>query len=273
MIIRKKNIPNKKSTSSTIAKAQKRGSVIKKEDLILDVENAKNTNETFKEIVPSENIQPEVEVKAEELEDFEKIDISVIEFKERVERRRGDRRRGYRRIDERSLVTRAQQEAHSIKELAAREGYKNGFDESQEQLEKIKTDLVEFLALKDKMYDEFYPHVMEIALEVAKKIIKKETEMSDEILKNIFSSVIDEINADTQMIEIKVNSQDAEFANASLPEIIKEKNLNVRVIISQDDTVEKGSCILVANNGVIDANIKTQLAVLQNTFGIYKGGL
>ena len=123
------------------------------------------------------------------------------------------------------------------------------------------------------MYDEFYPHVMEIALEVAKKIIKKETEMSDEILKNIFSSVLDEINADTQRLEIKVNSQDVEFANASLPEIIKEKNLNVRVIISQDDTVEKGSCILIANNGVIDANIKTQLAVLQNTFGIYKGGI
>ena len=40
-----------------------------------------------------------------------------------------------------------------------------------------------------------------------------------------------------------------------------------------DDTIEKGSCIVIANNGVIDANFKTQLAVLQNAFGIYKGGL
>ena len=40
-----------------------------------------------------------------------------------------------------------------------------------------------------------------------------------------------------------------------------------------DETIEKGSCIVIANNGVIDANFKTQLAVLQNTFGIYKGGL
>ena len=43
MIIRKKNIPNKKTASSASLKAK--GSVIKKEDIILDVENTKNTNE------------------------------------------------------------------------------------------------------------------------------------------------------------------------------------------------------------------------------------
>ena len=97
--------------------------------------------------------------------------------------------------------------------------------------------------------------------------------MDDEILKNIFSEVLDEINPDAQRLEIKVNSDDLEFANASLPEIIENKKLNVRIIITPDDTIEKGSCIVIANNGVIDANFRTQLAVLQNAFGIYKGGL
>jgi len=272
MIIRKKNIPNKKSTSSNSAKVVQKGSVIKKEDIILDVEKAKNSNEANQAPV-LKNIESKAEVKADEFDDFEKIDISSIEFKERVERRRGDRRRGYRRIDERSLVTRAQQEAHTIKELAAREGYKNGFEESQKQLEEVKGRLIEFVSLKDKMYEEFYPHIMEISLEIAKKIIKQETNTSNEILKNIFASVMDEMNSDTQRIEIKVNPQDVEFANVSLPEIVKDKGLNIRVIISQDETIEKGSCIVLANNGVIDANFKTQLAVLQNAFGIYKGGL
>ena len=96
--------------------------------------------------------------------------------------------------------------------------------------------------------------------------------MSNEILKNIFASVLDEFNSDTQRIEVKVNPSDIEFANVSLPEVVKDKGLNVKTIILQDESVEKGSCIVLANNGVIDANIKTQLAVLQNTFGIYKGG-
>ena len=277
MIIRKKNIPNKKSSTSSSqnvsSKSSSKRNVIKKEDVaILDVEKARNTNETIEEAIQSKP-QELPSQKISEEEEFEKIDISMIEFKERVERRRGDRRRGYRRIDERSLVTRAQQEAHTIKELAAREGYKNGFAEAQGQLDDIRAKLADFIGMRDEMYEEFYPHVMEIAMDITKKIIKKETEMSNDILKEIFASVIDELNSDTQRLEIKVNPQDYDFALVSLPEVVKEKNIEARVIFSQDESIDKGSCIVIANNGVIDANIRTQLAVLQNAFGIYKGGL
>ena len=273
MIIRKKNIPNKKTTSSqNIASKSSKGSVIKKEDIIFNVENIQDTNEE-KEIVSKKTPEKPTQTPVEEMEEFEKIDISSIEFKERVERRRGDRRRGYRRIDERSLVSRAQQEAHTIKELAAREGYQNGLKKAQGEIEDIKKSLVEFLSMKDDMYEEFYPHITEISFAIAKKIIKQEVEMSDDILKNIVSSVLDEINSDAQKLEIKVNPQDGEFAKASLPEILEEKNLNVRFNIVEDESIEKGSCIVIANNGVIDANFKTQLSVLQNAFGIYKGGL
>jgi len=270
MIIRKKNIPNKKSSTSSV-QPSKKGSVIKKEDLILDVDNIQNTNAENVAILPEKMPQKPAE-KAQELEDFEKIDISLIEFKERVERRRGDRRRGYRRIDERSLVSRAQQEAHTIKELAAREGYKNGFSQAQNELEKVKADLLNFLNMKDEMYEEFYPHIMELAFAIAKKIIKKETQMDKNILKGIFEEVLNELNSDVQKLEVKVNPHDAEFAAASLPEILEDKKLNIKIIITQDEMVDKGSCIVIANNGVIDANFKTQLAILQNTFGIYKGG-
>ncbi len=266
MIIRGKNSTSKKEPTSSAS--SKKRNVIKKEAVILDVEKAQNTN-------TKEEIQIELKAPKEEIinEPFEKIDISSIEFKERIERRRGDRRRGYRRIDERSLVTRAQQEAHSIKELAAREGYQNGLLKAQQDIDNIKTSIEEFLDMKDEMYKEFYPHVMELSMEIAKKIIKKEVEISNDVLKNIVMSVLDEINSDTQKITIKVNSSDIEFAQVSLPEIIQSKNVTAKVTFVADDTIEKGSCLVVANNGVIDANFKTQLAILQNAFGIYKGGL
>lgn len=264
MIIRKKNVQSKKSSSSS-SKPVSKSSVIKKEDVILDNKDIKAKTSALDE-------KPSIQ-EASELETFEKIDISSIEFKERIERRRGDRRRGYRRIDERSLVSRAQQEAHTIKELAAREGYQNGLERASEEISELKENLCEFLALKDEMHEKFYPHILEIALEASKKIIKQEVSMSQDVLKNIIMSVMDEINPDTQRIEIKVNSSDVEFARASLPEIIQAKNVNAKITVSADDTIEAGSCIFIANNGVIDANFKTQLAVLQNAFGIYKGGL
>ena len=263
MIIRKK-ISQKKEKSSLKQSSLAKGNIIKKEDLI---DNAPKETQ-------QENITAQQEKKeAKEPESFEKIDISSIDFKERVERRRGDRRRGYRRIDERSLVSRAQAEAYTIKELAAREGYQNGLKKAQKEIDEIKTSLSEFLSMKDEMYSEFYPHIMEISLEIAKKIIKKEVETDKNILKEVIMSTLGEINPDVQKITIKVNSEDLEFASASLPEIAEAKKISVRIDIMPDDTIEKGSCIVIANNGVIDANFKTQLAVLQNAFGIYKGGL
>ena len=132
---------------------------------------------------------------------------------------------------------------------------------------------VEFLYMKDSMYEEFFPHIKERALEIAKKIIKQEVTMSDEILKNVIISALDEVNSDTQKITLRVNPEDVEFATVSLPEIIETKSAGVKFSITGDESVDKGSCIIVANNGVIDANFKTQLAVLQSAFGIYKGGL
>lgn len=262
MIIRKKNIQSNKSEVSN-PKTNQKGSVIKKETSNL---NGEKKVEQVKPISTQE-------IEINEMEEFEKIDISSIDFKERVERRRGDRRRGYRRIDERSLVSRAQQEAHTIKELAAREGYQNGLKRAQSELEEIKSSLFEFISMKNEMHEKFYPHIMEISLEIAKKIIKKEVEMSQDVLKNIIMSVMDELNSDTEKVTIKVNPNDIEFATASLPEIIQTKNITAKVSIAADETIETGSCIIIANNGVIDANFATQLAVLQNAFGIYKGGL
>ena len=270
MIIRKQNIQNKKSQQSSSNKITKKGNIIKKEDLLSAVEEVLENTEDIEPKAPLEKPKAKEEVTAES---FEKIDISSIEFKERVERRRGDRRRGYRRIDERSLVSRAQQEAHSIKELAAREGYQNGLKKAQDEIEAIKASLNEFLAMRDEMYEEFYPHIMEIAMEIAKKIIKKEVDLSQDVLKNIIMSVLDEIHSDCEKVTIKVNPDDVEFASASLPEILNSKNISAKVNVAADETIEKGSCCVVANNGVIDANFKTQLAVLQSAFGIYKGGV
>ena len=65
-----------------------------------------------------------------------------------------------------------------------------------------------------------------------------------------------------------------EFAKASLPEEIKAKGFSAKVNVIAEDIIEKGSCVVIVNNGgVIDANFKTQLAVLQNAFGIYQGGI
>lgn len=216
-------------------------------------------------------LTPEMEM-AQKLEEIEKIDITSLEFKERFERRRGERRRGYRRIDERTLVSRAQEEAKSIREIAAKEGYKSGIEEAQAELENLKASLVEFLNSKKEAYDAISNDMLELSLEIAKKIIKKEVELSDDVLKGVLAEVFDEVSSNEEKITIKVAPDEVEFARASMPEILKNSVIDAKIVIVADEAVEKGSCVVITSNGVIDANFSTQLSIIQNAFGIYKGG-
>lgn len=206
------------------------------------------------------------------LEEIEKVDVSTLEFKERFERRRGERRRGYRRIDERTLVSRAREEAQSIRELAAKEGYKNGIEEAHGELQKLKDSLNEFLGAKKEIYNEMSDDFLEIALEIAKKIIKKETELSSDVLKGVLMEVFDEVSSNEEKVTIKVHPEEVDFARASMPEILENSVVDAKIVIIADEGIEKGSCVVVTSNGVIDANFSTQLQIIQNAFGIYKGG-
>ena len=244
------NIQNEKTLQETVEAGA--GTIPVQKELKEPSGNISASSEVAKQAVnnapvPSapKVLTPEAEM-AQKLEEIEKIDITSLEFKERFERRRGERRRGYRRIDERTLVSRAQEEAQSIRELAAKEGYKNGIEEAHTELETLKASLTEFLGSKKEAYDALSDDMLELSLEIAKKIIKKEVELSDDILKGVLSEVFDEISSNEEKITIKVAPDEVDFARASMPDVLK--------------------------NSAIDANFSTQLAIIQNAFGIYKGG-
>ena len=274
MIIKKKTNKEQEKDSSAQSAPKSSGNIIKG--------GVKKVNPLKQKAIEKKEreVKKELENKADskkspleaQLEEYEKIDVSSLEFKERYERRRGERRRGFRRIDERALVSRAQEEAQSIREIAAKEGYNSGLMEAKSEIDMLKASLENFVGAKKEIYEEISSHILEIALEVAKKIIKKEVETSGEVLKSVMSEVLSELSENDEKVTIKVNPEDVEFARASIPEILAENSIDAKIIVSGDELVEKGSCTVTATNGVIDANFSTQLAIIQNAFGIYQGG-
>ncbi len=240
-----------------------------KKELEKELENASKNEELKSEKPKEKKEKSELEVK---LDEYEKVDVTLLEFKERYERRRGERRRGFRRIDERALVSRAQEEARTIREVAAREGYKNGLLEAENEISMLKDTLSQIVSARKEAYEEMSGHILEIALEVAKKIIKKEVSLSNDVLKSVLAEVFNELGSNEEKITVKVNPEDVEFAKASIPEILADSPIDAKIIVTPDELVEKGSCTVVASNGVIDANFTTQLSIIQNAFGIYKGG-
>ena len=126
------------------------------------------------------------------------------------------------------------------------------------------------LNAKNEILSSISKDILELAVEVAKKIIKREVFLDNDILGSILEEVLEKVSLDEQKITIKVESSDLEYAQETVPKILKNSKIDAKLLVIPDDEVEKGSCVLIVSNGVVDANFKTQLKLIENAFEIYK---
>ena len=90
------------------------------------------------------------------------FDIENIDFNQRQERRRGSRRRGYRRIDDRNLVSRAQEEAETIKKSAFDEGYRKGLEQAEADMAEFRKDITAFMHAAKDVFEYIAPDILEM---------------------------------------------------------------------------------------------------------------
>lgn len=225
--------------------------------------------ETVQETAPVYNAPvPEVEqistpqVKQEEPE-IDLFDIENIDFTQRQERRRGSRRRGYRRIDDRNLVSRAQEEAEIIKKSAFEEGYDKGLENAKEDIENLKKDIVSFMKAPKDVFEYIAPDILEISVDIAKKIIKKEVETDPQVLINTIVDVLKTVSKSEPKINIRVRPQAVQFIKDTLPNITYQYGIEAKINIVADPSIEEGGCVLQTNNGIVDASIDTQLEIIK----------
>lgn len=190
------------------------------------------------------------------------FDLDNIDFKQRQERRRGDRRRGFRRIDDRNLISRAREEAFSIKDAARKEGYQDGLQEVHREFGELKDSVKAFYDSPQQVYDVIAPEILEISLDIAKKILKKEvTDNQDIILDNI-KDILKGLSKEESKITLRVNPSQADMLKQEVPEIAVSLGLEVKLYVVADETIMAGGCVLTTSNGVIDASIESQLAII-----------
>ena len=228
-----------------------------KEEKLRAEEEAKKTAEVQAE----QTIEP---TDSDEVTEAIVFDIDNIDFSQREERRTGNRRRGYRRIDDRNLISRAQEEAVQIKEAAYQEGYNLGLEKAQADLVAFKSNLGAFLSSEKRVFDAIAPDLIEISLEIAKKIIKHEVQTDPQIVIDTVTDILKSIPKNEPKITIKVNSTQAQYVKDNLPAQLTILGVESKVNILADDNITEGSCIVQTSNGVVDASIEAQLDIIQN---------
>lgn len=197
---------------------------------------------------------------------FEGFDFDKIDFNQRAERRRGDRRRGYRRIDDRNLISRAQQEAIDIKEQASKEGYEKGIEAANSAISELREAIEGFFEYKEELYNQISEDILDISIKVAEKIIKKEVETDKKVLDSIVHDALKSLAKDENKIILKVNPTDVEYTKEMVPKLLSSGQFEAKIFVTGNKEVEEGSTIIETSNGVIDANISTQLELIKEAF-------
>lgn len=213
------------------------------------------------EEISQQQVEKEPEVRVEE-DKIDLFNLDNIDFKQRQERRRGDRRRGFRRIDDRNLISRAREEAQNIKEAAAKEGYQYGLSQARADLEDVKNAITAFLSAKQEVFEYIAPDIMEISVEIAQKIIKKELQQDPTIILDNITEILKGLSKEETKITLRVNPVQVSLLKAEIPEVMNNVGLEAKVLIVPDETIMEGGCMVTTTNGVIDATIETQLAVI-----------
>ena len=193
------------------------------------------------------------------------FNIENIDFNQRQERRRGTRRRGYRRIDDRNLVSRAQEEAENIKKSAFEESYKLGLDKANADVENFKGLIKEFMGAPKEVFEYIAPDILEISVDIAKKIVKKELKTDPQVLLDIILDVLKNTCKNEPKVNIKVHPQAVAFLKDALPTVTYEYGIESKINILADPSIEEGGCVFQTNNGIVDASIDTQLEIIKKT--------
>ena len=223
-------------------------------DGVIDGQNTDSVEETMSDTQAEvQNQEPEVDL----------FDIENIDFTQRQERRRGSRRRGYRRIDDRNLVSRAQEESENIKKSAFEEGYKMGLEKSEEDLAKFREEFKKFMSARQEVFEYIAPDILEISVNVAKKIIKKELSTDPQIIIDTIIDVLKTVSKNEPKVTIRVKPQSVQFLKDTIPNMTYQYGIESKISIIADPAIEEGGCIFQTGNGIVDASIDTQLEIIK----------
>ncbi len=209
----------------------------------------------------SETKSQEQPVSAEP-EDIDLFSLDNIDFTQREERRKGDRRRGFRRVDDRNLVSRAREEADSIREAARNEGYQAGLEQAQAEIQQVKESFEMFMGAPQAVYEQIAPDILQISVDIAQKIIKKETEEDPQVLINTIIDVLKGLSKEENKISLRVNPVQVDVIKQQIPEILNIAGLDAKVSVLADEEVTEGGCLVTTANGIVDATIETQLSII-----------
>lgn len=167
------------------------------------------------------------------------------------------------------VETRRQQILDELKQQGYAEGYQEGRAQADEEGAKIINEATESLnkmagALREavKRNEE---KILQLAIGIAEKILHDEIALRpDTVLKTLDEALMKV--SDLEEVIIKVNPEDLPIVQEQ-EEAFRDRLKSVRKVeFTASPKIQKGGVLIETSSGTVDAQIKTQLSVIQEAF-------
>jgi len=154
-----------------------------------------------------------------------------------------------------TIIARARQERDQVLAEGREEGRQQGYGEMTELLARTKIQAGELLKAAE-------PEVVKLALKVAERIIGAQIATDDETILKIVAKAVEQLRQSKELV-IRANPSDVEVLRREKRKLLEHIGRLKDIAFRDDPAVSRGGCIIETENGTVDAQLDTQLALLE----------
>lgn len=175
-----------------------------------------------------------------------KVLSSILESKEMLERAREEAKK---------IIEKAHEQAKEIHKTAKEEGYNEG-------LEIYNEHILYFDDRIKKLRMELQNTILPIVNRTTKQIVGEGLDQHPELVVDIIAKVIKQVTTNHE-VKLFVHKDDLELLEDHKEEFKKLFEKLDMFLIEERNDVEKGSCIIQTEKGILNANLSNQYAALK----------
>ena len=180
------------------------------------------------------------------------------------------------------LIAQARQEATAIRQETQKQGHQEGFEQgikegekkgydqalqkgreefavmSQETMTSLQAILNEFDQVKHDIICRAEQDTVVLAVEIAQKVIKKASLLSDDLATENVKSALSFVAKSSDLL-VKVNGRDVDHLKKLTHQESDVFGRFQAIRFQADESIEPGGCVVVTENGKVDAQLDVQM--------------
>jgi flagellar assembly protein FliH len=154
----------------------------------------------------------------------------------------------------------------SARSKGEEDGWEEGFSRGEEEVNRLITRLNRILSStiqkRNEVLEEAESQIVDIIVAIARKVVKTITETHKNIIIEQVKDSIQKLKGRAE-ITIRINVEDLMMTTKHKKDFIQMVEGIENVKILEDNSVDKGGCIITTDFGSIDARISSQLSELE----------